>query len=111
MGMILLRAAIAAAIIVTVSEISNRHPRVGALLLSLPVISIVAFAMAWTQHRDLESISKLSRETLVLVPLGLPFFLPLAFAGRFGLGFWTAFGLGVVLASACLGGWLWVRSS
>lgn len=111
MWIIVLRAAIAAAIIVTVSELSSRHPRIGALLLSLPMISIVALAMAWTQHRDLESVSKLCRETLVLVPLGLPFFLPLAFAARFGLGFWTAFGLGVVLASGCIGAWFWFRSA
>ena len=40
---------------------------------------------------------RLARETLVLVPLGLPFFIPLAFASRLGLGFWPALGAGIVL--------------
>jgi len=47
-------------------------------------------------------------ETLVLVPLGLPFFLPLAFADRLGLNFWPAFGIGMLLASCTVGTWLWL---
>ncbi len=101
------RAAIAGATIVAVAELSRRFPRFGALLLTLPIISILAFVMSWTQHHDLASVSRLARETLVLVPLGLPFFVPLAFAERLGLGFWSAFAAGVVLASATIGFWLW----
>ena len=78
---LLLRAGIAAAVIVTVSEIANRYPRLGALLLTLPLVSVLAFLMTWTRHHDLPAISRLARETLVLVPLGLPFFVPLAFGG------------------------------
>jgi len=54
----------------------------------------------------LKAISQLSRETLILVPLGLPFFMPLAFAQRLGLGFWAAFVAGIVLASLTIGVWL-----
>jgi hypothetical protein len=60
---------------------------------------ILAFVMSWNQHHDLRAISRLARETLVLVPLGLPFFLPLAFAEPLGLGLWPAFVSGFVLAS------------
>jgi hypothetical protein len=38
--------------------------------------------------------------------LGLPFFIPLAFADRLGLNFWSAFGAGLVLASLTIGTWL-----
>lgn len=103
--MLLIRAAIAAVIVVLVSEVSNRLPRLGALLLTLPIVSILAFVMTWQRDHDLAAISKLAKETLVLVPLGLPFFVPLAFAGKLGLGFWTASGLGLVLASASIGAW------
>ena len=104
----LAKAAIAAAIIVAVSEIADRFPRIGALLLTLPVVSILAFIFTWTRHEDLTTISRLARETLVLVPLGLPFFLPLAFAGRLGLSFWPAFASGVALASLTIGLWFWL---
>jgi predicted ABC-type exoprotein transport system permease subunit len=101
-----LRVAIAAAIIVAVAELSKRFPRYGALLLSLPLMSILAFAFSWRQHHDLPTISRLAKETLILVPLGLPFFVPLAFAGQFGWSFWPAFAAGVVLASISIGAWL-----
>ncbi len=100
------RIAIVAAIVVAVAELSKRYPRAGALLLSLPIISILAILFSWFQHRDLPALSKLARETLVLVPLGLPFFLPLALAPRLGMDFWTSFVAGIVLASITIGLWL-----
>lgn len=97
---------IAAVTIAIVSDVSQRFSRLGALLLTLPVVSIIAFVMTWAQHHDLVAVSRLSRETLVLVPLGLPFFIPLAFAEKLGLGFWSSFALGVILASVTIGLWL-----
>ena len=103
MAWLVLRAFVAAAVVVAVSEVSNRLPRLGALLLTLPVVSVIAFVATWTKDADLPAISRLARETLVLVPLGLPFFVPLAFANRLGLSFWPAFSAGLVLASATIG--------
>jgi hypothetical protein len=108
MWMLIVRGVIAGAVIVGVTAMSSRSPRVGAFLLTLPLISIVAFVSAWQQKHDLRAISQVARETLVLVPLGLPFFVPLAFAGRLGLSFWAAFGVGLILASVTVGLWLWL---
>jgi hypothetical protein len=102
----LLRVAIAAATIVAVAELSKRYPRYGAHLLSLPVVSILAFVFGWCQHHDLPAIARLARETVILVLLGLPFFLPLAFSSQLGLGFWSAAALGILLAGAAIGAWL-----
>src|SRR5215207_9337037 len=92
------RVLLAAIIIVAVAELSRRYPRYGAVLLSLPLVSLLAFLFAWFQHRDLPAISKLARDTLVLVPLGLPFFVPFVLAQRLGLSFWTCFATGTILA-------------
>ena len=108
MWQLIVRGVIAGAVVVTASELAKRSPRVGAVVLTLPLVSIVAFIAAWYRDRDLVSVSRLARETLVLVPLGLPFFLPLAFAHRLGLQFWTAFALGLVLAAATISLWLWL---
>src|SRR3954453_8062448 len=108
MWMLITRGIIAGAIVIAVSVISNRSPRLGAFLLTLPIVSILAFVVGWQQKHDLPAISRLARETLVLVPLGLPFFVPLAFAGKLGLGYWAAFGSGLVLASITVGLWLWL---
>src|SRR5437667_10345033 len=108
MWMLMFRGAIAGSIVVTVTALSQRALRVGALLLTLPIVSIIAFISAWQRQHDLPTISKVARETLILVPLGLPFFVPLAFAQRLGLGYWAAFVTGVVLASIGIGLWLWL---
>lgn len=101
----ILRVVIAAFTIVAVAELSKRYPRYGALLLSLPLVSISAFVMSWYQHHDMAAISKLAKETLILVPLGLPFFLPFAFSNQLGLGYWLSLGLGIGLASITIGSW------
>lgn len=106
--MLIARGLVAGAVIVGVTVLSNRSPRLGAFLLTLPLVSVLALLTAWQQRHDLPALSRVARETLVLVPLGLPFFVPLAFAGRFGLSFWTAFGLGLLLASITVGLWLWL---
>jgi len=107
MGWLITKALIAAAVVVAVTEVAQRQPRLGALLLTLPIVSILAFVLLWFQHRDLPAITRLARETLILVPLGLPFFVPLAFADRGGLGFWTAILTGVVLAACTIGVWFY----
>lgn len=106
MNSVFLRVIVPLIIILSVSEISRRVPRLGALLLSLPLVSILAFGAAWYRDHDLNSLSAMARETLVLVPLGLPFFVPLAFADRLGLGFWPAMGYGLLLAGFTIGVWL-----
>ena len=108
MWMTLLRGVIAGIVVIAVTELSRRQPRLGALLLTLPLVSILAFIMAWTKHQDLPAVSRLAKETLILVPLGRPFFLPLAFADKLHFSFWSAFVCGVALASATIGLWLWL---
>ena len=103
---LILKALISAAVIVTVAEVSGRSPRLGALLLTLPLISILAFIMTWNKEQEMGTITALARETLVLVPLGLPFFVPFAFSNRTGLSFWPSFALGIFLASLTIGAWL-----
>ena len=102
---LIIRFIIPAMIILIVSELARRSPRLGALLLTLPLISILAFGAAWLKDHDLKNVSRLARETLILVPLGLPFFLPLAFAERLGLGFWAAMAVGFLLATSGIGVW------
>ena len=105
MQWLIVKTLISAAVIVAVSEIAGRYPRVGGLVLTLPVVSMIAFVMTWTKQGEMGTITTLARETLVLVPLGLPFFVPFAVANRTGLSFWPSFALGLVLASLTIGAW------
>ena len=105
---LILKALISAAVIVAVAEVSGRVPRLGALLLTLPLISILAFIMTWNKEQEMGTITALARETMILVPLGLPFFVPFALANRTGLSFWPTFVIGVPLASLTIGTWFWL---
>lgn len=108
----IVRVIIVAITVVVAAELSKRFPRYGALVLSLPIVSMLAFLLSWFQYRDLPAVSRLAKETLVLVPLSLPFFVPFVFAERMGIGFWSCFGIGVSLASLSIGSWLlWAPSS
>ena len=102
----IVRVFVSAIMIATVSEVARRSPRLGAVLLTLPIISILAFGATWFRDHDLKALSQMAKETLVLVPLGLPFFVPLAFADRLGLGFWPAILIGLVLATLLIVVWL-----
>src|SRR4051812_36689590 len=108
MWQLIIRGVIAGLLVVAVSAFSKGNPRAGAFLLTLPLVSILAFISAWYSRSDMSHISQLARETLILVPLGLPFFLPIAFSGRLGLSFWPAFTSGLALASVTVGLWLWL---
>jgi hypothetical protein len=108
MWQLIVRGIIAGVLVVAVGEASKRSPRLGAFLLTLPLVSILAFVNTWYSSHDLARISRLARETLVLVPLGLPFFIPIAVASKLGLGFWPAFFAGIALASITVGLWLWL---
>jgi hypothetical protein len=97
-------------IIVAVADLSKSAPRFGALLLSIPVVTISAFAISWSQHHDLTVIVTFAKETLILVVLGLPLFIPLIFCTRLGLGFWASMVMGILLASLSMGVWIFVGS-
>ena len=102
----IVRVAVVAVIVVAVAEISKRSPRLGAVLLSLPIMSILAFQFSWLQHHDLPSVSRMARDTLILVPLSLPFFIPFALAGRMGWSFWGCFSAGIALATVAIIAWI-----
>ena len=97
---------IAAIVLALVSSVSTRFPRLGAFVLTLPIVSILAFILTWHRDHDLVTVSRLARETLVLVPLGLPVFIPLALAPRWGMSFWAALAAGIALAALSISAWL-----
>ncbi|MGN6544712.1 MAG: hypothetical protein ACTHK7_06670 [Aureliella sp.] len=97
---------IAALVLAAVTNLAPRFPRLGAFVLTLPIVSILAFILTWERDHDLAVISRLARETLVLVPLGLPVFIPLAMAPRLGWSFWWALAAGIALAAIPIAAWL-----
>jgi hypothetical protein len=89
------KALLSGIIIVAASEAAKRSPTYGALLVSLPLISIFAMVWLWRDTGDNERIAALSEGTFWLVLPTLPMFLVLPALMRHGLDFWLA------LAASC----------
>jgi hypothetical protein len=72
------------------SEVAKRSPSYGALLVSLPLVSILAMIWLWRETGDSERIASLSEATFWFVLPTLPMFLVLPTLLRYGVDFWLA---------------------
>ena len=97
-------------IVVAVGEVARRYPRVADVILAVPLVVFAVYAVMYLQTPDLAPISRMARQMLVLVPLSLPFFVPLAFADRLHLAFWPAFGIGLALVTVSVSTYLWLTA-
>jgi hypothetical protein len=101
------KALISGVIIAAVSEIAKRSPGIGALILSLPLISILAFIWLWRDTADKEGIAALAQSTFWFVLPTLPMFLVLPALLRAGTGFWAALGLSCLMTMALYAVMVW----
>lgn len=82
-------------IIAAVSEVAKRSPAFGALIVSLPLISLLGILWLWRDTGDTERIAGLAESTFWYVLPSLPMFLVLPAMLRAGIGFWIS------MASCC----------
>ena len=99
--------ALAGFVVVAVSEIARRYSRVADVILAVPLVVFAVYALLYLRSPELAPISKMARQMLILVPLSLTFFVPLAFADRLHLTFWPAFAIGLALVTATVTAYLW----
>jgi hypothetical protein len=102
-----IKALLSGVIIAAVSEIAKRYPAVGALILSLPLISILAFIWLWRDTSDKEGIAALAQSTFWFVLPTLPMFLVLPVLLRSGTGFWPALGLSCLMTALLYAAMVW----
>ena len=97
MTYLLLKAAISGVIVAVVSEVARRNPGAGALIASLPLVSILGMIWLWRDTGDGPRIAAHATATFWYVLPSLPMFLLLPWLMRQGVGFWLALGAGCVL--------------
>lgn len=103
MTYLLLKAALSGILVALASEIARRSPGLGALIVSLPLVSILAILWLWRDTGDADRIAAHSEATFWYVLPSLPMFLLLALLLRSGLNFWLALALGCALTIALYG--------
>ncbi|MDX1646841.1 MAG: DUF3147 family protein [Longimicrobiales bacterium] len=92
---------LSATIIVVVSEVAKWNAALGALIKSLPLISLLAMIWLWTDTADTEVIADLSVATFWLVLPTLPMFLVLPALLRRDWSFYPALAASVGVMLAC----------
>jgi hypothetical protein len=98
-----LKALISGVIIAAVSEIAKRSPAFGALIASLPLVSLLAIIWLWRDTGDIVRIANHAEATFWYVIPSLPMFLAFPFLLRHGVGFWPAIAAACILTIALYG--------
>lgn len=81
---------ISAVLIVLISEVGKRSSLFGAVLASIPVVSVLAFIWMYLETKEVEPIADLAVSIFWLVIPSLVLFLVLPYLLRHGWGFWTS---------------------
>ena len=105
---VVIKAMISGAIIAAVSEIAKRSPGVGALVASLPLVSVLGMIWLWRDTQDRVLMASHAGATFWFVLPSLPMFLLIPALLRRGAGFWPALGAGCILTMALYALMVWL---
>ncbi len=94
---LVLKSLLSGVIIMAVSEIAKRSPAFGALIASLPLVSLLAIVWLWRDTGDVTRIANHAEATFWYVIPSLPMFLVFPYLLRTGVSFWMALALACIL--------------
>jgi hypothetical protein len=91
-------------LIVTISEVAKRSTLIGALLASVPFISVLAMVWLYIDTKNVERVSALSTNIVWLVIPSLPLFIVLPVLLRRGINFYLSLSisLSIMIIGYCL---------
>ena len=90
------KALLSGVLIVAIAEIGKRLPTMGALVASLPLVSVLGMIWIWSESRDPQRLAVHANATFWFVLPSLPMFLLIPALLRRGWDFWPS------LIAACL---------
>jgi hypothetical protein len=97
MTYLLLKALLSGALVAAASEVARRWPGIGGLIVSLPLVSLLAFLWLWRDTGDSERVAQLAQSTFWFLLPSLPMFLALPAMLRAGWGFWPSLAAAIAL--------------
>lgn len=95
-----IKAALSGIIIAIVSEVAKRYPGFGALIASLPLVSVLGMIWLWHDKPDAGNMAAHVGATFWFVLPSLPMFLMMPAMLRAGWSFWLALTAGCLLTIA-----------
>jgi uncharacterized membrane protein (GlpM family) len=97
---------ITTALIVLISEIAKRSSLIGAILASVPLVSVLAMIWLYVDTRDVDKVRDLSVSVFWLVLPSLALFIALPALLKQGVNFYLSMTLSILLTIGCY--WLMV---
>lgn len=97
---LVLKAVLSGILIALISTIAKRNPGFGALVASLPLVSVLGMIWLWRDRPDAENMAAHAGATFWYVLPSLPMFLAIPALLRNGVNFWLALTLGCALTVA-----------
>lgn len=97
MPYLILKAAISGVLIAIASTLAKRYPGFGALIASLPLVSVLGMIWLWNDKPDAENMAAHAGATFWYVLPSLPMFLLIPVLLRHGANFWVTLALGCTL--------------
>ena len=94
---LILKAVISGVLIALASEVARRQAGLGALIASLPLVSVLSMIWLWRDTHDPARLADHAAATLWYVAPSLPMFVLIPVLLRAGFGFWTALAAGCTL--------------
>ena len=102
----LVKLVISAVLIVAISEIARRSSFIGAILASIPLVSVLAMIWLYIDTKDVDKVVSLSTGIFWLVLPSLVLFIALPILLKQGFGFYLSMGISILITIACY--WLMV---
>lgn len=94
---LLIKAAISGLLIAIISEVSKRLPGIGALIASLPLVSVMGMIWLWRDKPDPVNMAAHAQATFWYVLPSLPMFLLIPALLNHGFSFWVSLAAGCLL--------------
>jgi hypothetical protein len=92
-----IKAALSGILIAIISEVAKRYPGLGALIASLPLVSLLGIIWLWRDKPDIPNMAAHIEATFWFVLPSLPMFLLIPWMLRNGVSFWVALAVGCAL--------------
>lgn len=108
MSYLVLKAVISGILIALASEVARRFAGLGALIASLPLVSILGMIWLWRDTGDPERLATHAAATLWYVMPGLPMFVTIPLMLRAGWGFYPSLAAGCALTFVLYLAALWL---
>ncbi len=103
---LLVRAAVSGVLIAAASELARRSSILGAVIISLPLTSLLAIVWLYRDERDTGEVASFAWSILWIIPPSLVFFVVLPVALGRGLSFTPALLLACVMTTAAYAVWV-----